>query len=136
VWIPLALVIVIAAGGFAVMRVRGIFGSHQLPTYAGSMSDDGNKSDPKRVVYEVFGAPGATADINFIDDGGDPHQIVAAPLPWSHEIVTTAPSMTGNLVAQGPGDFIGCRISSDGEVKTERTVSQVSAYIFCFVKSA
>jgi Mycobacterium membrane protein len=50
VWIPLLVVVVVAVGGFAVARVRGIFGPHQLPTYAGSMSDEKNKSDPKRVV--------------------------------------------------------------------------------------
>lgn len=130
------MVVVVVVGGFAVDRVRGIFGSHQLPTYAGSMSDDQHKSDSKRVVYEVFGPPGATADINYIDDEGETNQVDNATLPWSHEIVTTAPSMTGNIVAQGSSDFIGCRITSDGEVKDERTVSQVSAYIYCFVKSA
>ena len=135
-WIPLVVVVVIAIGGFAVARVRGIFGSHQLPTYAGSMSDDDNKSDPKRLVYEIFGPAGATADINYIDDEGETNQVNGATLPWSHEIVTTAPSMTGNIVAQGNSDFIGCRITSDGEVKDERTVNQVSAYVYCFVKSA
>ncbi len=69
------MVVVLAAAGFAVLRVRGVFGSHQLPTYAGSMSDDANKSDPKRVVYEVFGPPGATADINYIDDDGETNQV-------------------------------------------------------------
>ena len=44
--------------------------------------------------------------------------------------------MTGNIVAQSNSDLIGCRITSDGEIKGERTVNQVSAYIFCFVKSA
>ena len=130
------LVIVVAVGGFAVARVRGIFGSHQLPTYAGSMSDDEHRSDPKRVVYEIFGPAGAVADINYIDDDGETNQVNGATLPWSHEIVTTAPSMTGNIVAQTTSAFIGCRIASDGEVKDERTVSQVSAYIYCFVKSA
>ena len=132
----MVVVVVVAVGGFAVARVRGICGSHQLPTYAGSMSDDEHRSDPKRVVYEIFGPAGATADINYVDDDGETNQVNGASLPWSHEIVTTAPSMTGNIVAQGNSDFIGCRITSDGEVKDERTVNQVSAYIYCFVKSA
>jgi Mycobacterium membrane protein len=127
---------VVAVGGFAVWRVRGIFGSHQPPTYAGSMSDETNKSDPKRVVYEIFGQPGTVADINYIDDEGEPNQVNGATLPWSIEIVTDAPSMLGNIVAQGSGDFLGCRISSDGEVKDERTTNQVNAYIYCIAKSA
>jgi hypothetical protein len=39
-------------------------------------------------------------------------------------------------VAQGNGNYIGCRISADGVVKDERTASDVSAYIYCFTKSA
>lgn len=130
------MVVVVAVGGFTVSRIRGIFGSRQLPTYAGSMSDEKTKSDPKRVVYEVFGAPGTVADINYMDDQGEPHQVNGARLPWSVEIVTDAPSMTGNVLAQGDSNFIGCRVSKDGEVKDERTSNQVSAYIYCFVKSA
>ncbi|PRC44462.1 hypothetical protein C6A85_000000100125 [Mycobacterium sp. ITM-2017-0098] len=135
-WIPLVLVIVLVVGGFAVWRIRNIFGSQHLPTYAGNVSDDANRSDPKVVRYEVFGEPGAYADINYIDAEGDPNQIVGATLPWSIEVETTSPAMVGNVVAQGNGDFIGCRISADGTVKDERTVSEASAYIYCFTKSA
>jgi hypothetical protein len=99
VWIPLIVVVVVAGGGFAVARVRGIFGSHQMPTYAGGMSDEKNKSDPKRVVYEILGPDGAVADIDYTDDDGQPHQVNGATLPWSFEIVTSAPSMTGNVGA-------------------------------------
>ncbi len=63
------MVLVLAIAGFAVWRIRGIFGSHQLPTYAGSMTDDKNNSKPKHVVYEIFGPPGTIADINYIDKG-------------------------------------------------------------------
>lgn len=130
------MVLVLAVAGFAVLRIRGVFGSHELPTYAGSMSDNANKTDPKSLVYEVWGPPGATADINYIDDEGETNQVNDATLPWSHEIISNAPSVMGNIVAQGDSDFIGCRITSDGEVKDERTVNQVSAYIYCVVKSA
>jgi len=135
-WIPLVLVVVLAIGVFAVTRVRGIFGSHQLPTYAGSMSDEKRKSDPKRVVYQVFGPPGTVADINYLDDSGTPHQITGATLPWSMEIVTNAPAMAGNVLAQGNSDSIGCRITADGELKIEKSANDVSAYVYCFVKSA
>lgn len=135
-WIPLVLVLVLVVGGFAVWRIRNIFGSHQLPTYAGNMSEDSNRTDPKRVRYEVYGNPGATADINYIDAEGDPNQVVGAALPWTIEVETTSPAMVGNVVAQGDGDFIGCRISADGMVKDERTASNYTAYVYCFTKSA
>lgn len=135
-WIPLILVVVLVVGGFAVMRIRGIFGSQKLETYAGSMSDDENNSDPKKVTYEIFGPPGTIADINYIDEEGQPHQINGAEVPWSFTIVTTAPSMAGNILAQGNSNVLGCRITADGEVKAERTSHEVNAYTYCFVKSA
>ncbi len=126
----------LVVGGFTVWRIRNIFGSHQLPTYAGNTSEESVRSEPKRVRYEVYGNPGATADINYIDAEGDPNQIVAAPLPWSIEVETNSPAMVGNVVAQGDGDFIGCRISADGVVKDERTAHNYTAYVYCFTKSA
>lgn len=117
-------------------RIRNVFGSHPLPTYAGNMSEDTNRSAPKIVRYEIFGAPGATADINYIDDQGDPNQVVGAKLPWSVEVETNTPAMVGNVVAQGDGDFIGCRILADGIVKDERTAHNVTAYVYCFTKSS
>lgn len=100
------------------------------------MSEDSNRTDPKRVRYEVYGNQGATADINYIDAEGDPNQVVGAALPWAIEVETTSPAMVGNVVAQGDGDFIGCRISADGVVKDERTASNYTAYVYCFTKSA
>lgn len=130
------VVVVVAVGGFAVWRIRGIFGSYQIPTYAGSMTDDKNNSKPKHVLYEIFGPPGASADINYVDKEGENHQINGATLPWSTEVITTAPAMTGNILAQGTADSIGCRITANGEVKDERVKNEVSAYVYCFVKSA
>ena len=129
--------VVLAVGAFAVSRVRGIFGSQELPTYAGSMPGNTvSSSDPKRVIYEVFGPPGTVADINYIDPDGEPQQINRVPLPWSVTVETDAPSMAANIVAQGNTDFIGCRISADGEIKDERTQNAVSAYVYCIAKSA
>lgn len=136
VWIPLVMVVVLGVAGFTVMRIHGIFGSHRLETYAGSMSDTDSNSDPKRVVYEIFGPQGAVVDLNYIDEDGEPHQINGVKVPWSFEIITTAPSMTGNIVAQGNSDMLGCRITADDEVQDERTSQETSAYVYCFVKSA
>ncbi len=135
-WIPLVLVVVLLLGAFTVTRLRGMFGSHQTPTYAGSMSDDSHVSDPKRVVYEIWGVPGATADINYLDDRGTPHQITGAALPWSVEILSNSPALAGNILAQGNGNHIGCRITADDVVKVEKTASGTSAYVYCLAKAA
>ncbi|EPQ47252.1 MmpS family transport accessory protein [Mycobacterium pseudoshottsii] len=142
---PLVLAVVFAVGGFAVSRfrgfavsrVRGMFGSQQLPTYADSTpAGSVSSSGPKRVRYEIFGAPGTIADINYMDPAGEAQQLNDVALPWSIEVETDAPSMVANIIAQGNSDFLGCRISSDGEVKDERTSSAVSAYVYCIAKSA
>ena len=77
------MVIVVAVGGFAVWRIRGFFGSHELPTYAGNMAEDANRSDPKVVRYEIFGPAGTVPDIHHIDDDGDPNQHPGAHPPAS-----------------------------------------------------
>ncbi|BBY22230.1 MmpS family transport accessory protein [Mycobacterium stomatepiae] len=135
-WIPLVMVVVIGVGGFAVWRIRGVFVSYHLPTYAGSMSDNKNNSVPKHLRYDIFGPRGSITDINYIDAEGEPHQLNGQMLPWSLEIVTTAPAMTGNILAQGNSNTIGCRISANGIVKDERSSNELNAYVYCFVKSA
>lgn len=91
--------------------------------------------NPKQVVLEVFGAPGAVATINYLDVNAQPQQVKDAPLPWSFTITTTEPAVIGNVVAQGNGDTLGCRITVNGEVKDQRTVHKVDAYTFCLDKS-
>ena len=48
---------------------------------------------------------------------------------------TTAPSVFPNIVAQSDGDYIGCRITVDNEVKDEKSNNGVHAMTFCMVKS-
>ena len=59
-----------------------------------------------------------------------------APLPWTLSVVTTLPSVSVNVVAQSDADEIGCRITVNGEVKEERSVTETEAETFCIVKSA
>jgi hypothetical protein len=41
-----------------------------------------------------------------------------------------------NLSAQSSGDYLGCRITIDNEVKDENVTTGVHALTFCLVKSA
>ena len=54
---------------------------------------------------------------------------------WSFTITSTEPAVLANVVAQGNGDTLGCRITINGVVKDERTVNKVDAYTFCLDKS-
>ena len=134
-WIPLVAVLVVAITGFAIYRLHGIFGSHYSTSANSGLSNEIVPFNPKQVVLEVFGAPGAVATINYLDVNAQPQQVKNAPLPWSFTITTTEPAVVGNVVAQGNGDTIGCRIIVNGEVKDERTVNEAKAYTFCLDKS-
>jgi hypothetical protein len=131
----LGAVAVVSAAAFGVYRLHGIFGTGDTTTPSSAVGEDIVPFNPKDVVYEVFGAPGAVATINYLDVNAAPQQVVDAPLPWRYQATTTEPAVIADLRAQGNGDTLGCRIFIDGELKDERTVNTVSAYIFCLDKS-
>ena len=71
-WIPIVIVTVIVAGGLTVGRLHGIFGSERRPAYADTKINDNKPFEPKRITYEVFGAPGTVADISYFDTDANP----------------------------------------------------------------
>lgn len=134
-WIPLLLIVVAVIAGFTVHRIRGFFGSEGIMVTPKVFADDPESFDPKVVRYEVFGS-GGSANINYLDLDAKPQRVDDAATPWSLTLETTAPSAAPNLIAQGDGTSITCRILVDGEVKDERTVTGVDPLTYCFVKSA
>ncbi|MCA2240747.1 MmpS family protein [Mycobacterium sp. WUMAC-067] len=134
-WMVIVSVLVVALAGFGIYRLHGIFGSHNTTSANSGLAGEIVPFNPKQVVLEVFGAPGAVATINYLDVNAQPQQVKDAPLPWSFTITTTEPAVIGNVVAQGNGDTLGCRITVNGEVKDQRTVHKVDAYTFCLDKS-
>ncbi|CRZ17053.1 MmpS5 protein [Mycolicibacterium neworleansense] len=135
-WIPLIIAAVVLVGGFTVMRVRTFFGAGDGTGIASAKVDDTKPFDPKVVVYEIYGEPGATADVNYLDLDAQPQRIDGVTLPWTLRLESTAPSVFPNIVAQGNGSTISCRITVDDELKDERTSNGVNAQTFCLVKSA
>jgi hypothetical protein len=131
----LVAVVVVGLAGFAVYRLHGVFGSHNKTSTASGVAEEIVPFNPKQVVLEVFGSPGAVATINYLDVNAQPQRVDDAVLPWSYTITTTQPAVVGNVVAQGNGDSIGCRIIVNGQVKDERSVNEVHAYTFCLDKS-
>ncbi|MGI9163814.1 MAG: MmpS family transport accessory protein [Mycobacterium sp.] len=131
----LLILAVVAVGAFAVDRLHGMFGKTELTREGSGLVNDPKPFNPKSVTYEVFGQPGATATINYLDLDAEPQIVRDVALPWSLTLTTTAPAAAANLVAQGDADSIGCRVTVDGVVKAERRSSGVSAQTFCIVKS-
>lgn len=73
--------------------------------------------------------------INYLDLDGKPQRAVG-DLPWTLRLTTTNPSASPNILAQGDGQTISCRITVDDVVKDERTAAGVNAQTYCLVKSA
>ena len=135
-WIPLVILVVIGAGGFAVSRLHGIFGNEHRVLYADTRTGEAKAYNPKHVKYEIFGAPGSTASISYFDVNVDPQHIDGASLPWSLDMESNSAAMVGSISAQGDGDSIGCRILVDGVVKAEKTTHEVDAFTSCMLKAA
>jgi hypothetical protein len=134
-WTLVVAVVVITAAGFCVYRLHGVFGSHHHVSAGGALPNDTAAFNPKHVVIEVFGAPGAVATISYVDVNAQPQRVNDAPLPWSYDVTTTQPAVFVNVVAQGNSDSLGCRITIDGDVKDQRTVNTLNAYTYCLEKS-
>jgi hypothetical protein len=133
-WLPVLIIVAVAAGGLIVTNVRTVFGSNPV-VVTDKSSDNAEDFNPKFVKYEIFGS-GATAVINYMDLEGKPQRVPSTPLPWTLTLQTTLPSVMPNIMAQGDGDSISCRVTVDDEVKQERTATGMNAETFCFVKAA
>jgi hypothetical protein len=134
-WIPLVLVVVLALSTLVVSRLHKIFGSEDLNANAGKGIEI-VQFNPKVVVYNIGGPPGATANINYWDADANTHQVNNAPLPWSTTISTTLPSVSANIMAQSDGSRITCTITVDGVLRDQQNSDGHNAQTFCLVKSA
>jgi hypothetical protein len=134
-WMVFVAIVVVAIAGFAVYRLNGIFGSQDVTSTPSGGANEIVPFNPKHVVMEVFGPPGATATITYLDVNAQPQKVQGAPLPWAYDTTTTQPAVFVNVQAQGDSDSIGCRIKIDDAVKDERTATTLNAYIYCLDKS-
>lgn len=134
-WVPLVVVIAVALGGEAVMRLRGVFGSDEIFSATGSNAEPLAASHVKRVTYEVYGPGDTIGSVSYLDNNAQSTQANFTGLPWTLTISTTVPAVLANVVAQGNSDNIGCRITVNGEVKDERSSAGRHAQTSCLVKA-
>lgn len=135
-WTTIVAVAVIALVAFAVVRLHGVFGSHNELSRPGSDALENTGYDPKHVLFEVFGSPGSVATINYLDIHAQPQHVDNVSLPWSTTLTTDDPTMYADLRAQGDGNTIGCRVTVNGIVTDERSSDAVNGYIACLDKTA
>ena len=133
-WIPVVLIVVLAVSGLVVSRLHKMFASEDLNANAGKGIEI-VQFNPKVLVYDVYGAPGTTAQISYFDPDAKVHE-VSAPLPWSVTLSTTLPTVSASLMARADGDQIGCRVTVNGTVREEKSADGVNAQTYCLVKSA
>lgn len=135
-WVPVVVALAVVGGALAVINLRGAFGSDAIFKWSGKGSEVIESINVKRVTYEVFG-PGDTAGgVSYLDATTQPEHVRFIALPWSYTMTTTDPAVIANVVAQGDGDSIGCRIIVNGKILDEQSASGHHAQVSCLVKAA
>ena len=84
------------------------------------------------MTLEVFGPAGTVADINYLDVDAAPQRVDGMRLPWTYSVATTAPAVSVNVVAQGDGEIIGCRITVNGESRLNEPLREFIAQTFAW----
>jgi hypothetical protein len=144
-WLILTVVAVVALSGFVVHRLHGVFGVHKGSFGGGSSGEVLDQFNAKTITLEVWGSPGSTATINYLDENSHPQQALDVPLPWKTELKSTKPGIPANLVAQGNGSWIACRFvvnNHDGSGDVIKAPNHsppnetVNAFVYCLDKSA
>jgi len=131
----LVAVAVVAIAGFTVYRLHSAASTNKGAATLEAGTQAIAPFNPKTVLLEVFGEPGATAKISYTDIHAQPQHVDATTLPWAYQDTTTAPAVVVNIMAQSDGSYLGCRIVIDGVVKVEKVAEGTSAYTYCLDKS-
>lgn len=136
-WVFLVVIAVVIVSVSVIYQLRGIFGTHTTSGQAGAGGSDRIVPvNVKRVVYEIDGPVDTTGSVSYLDETAKPQRAQFSSLPWTLELTTTNPSMFANLVAQGDGSTLQCRITVDGTVRDAQRSDAQDAQVFCLVKAA
>lgn len=131
----LVAIAVVAIAGFTVYRLHHAANANKDGAAVDATAEAIAPFNPKHVLLEVFGEPGAIAKISYTDIHAQPQHVESTTLPWAYEDSTTTPSVVVNIMAQSNGSSLGCRIVIDGVVKVEKVVDATAAYTYCLDKS-
>jgi hypothetical protein len=135
-WLPAVILGVVAVVSYGVTTVRHLNDAITNPPDANSIPATVVQINPKNVTYEVFGDLGSGGRVTYANLDSQPVEVTLASLPWSYSETTMASSASLSLVAQVDGGDVGCRISVDGQVRDEHSVSHEAAAVACTVTAA
>jgi hypothetical protein len=133
-WVALVVVVALIIGSIAVDRLHDVFPGPGL-----AKPDPRDATPPyaaKTAIYEIFGPPGTTGVVNWMDAESQPQKANFTTLPWSTTIVAEMPGIFAYVVAQGDSPTIGCRITVDGKLVDQQQVNTRDAQVSCLDKSA
>ena len=99
-WLVLTIAAVVALSGFDNYRLHGIFGVHPGSFGGGTSGEVLDEFNAKTITLQVWGPPGSTATINYLDENSHPQQALNVPFPWSKILSSRKPGLPANLVAQ------------------------------------
>lgn len=134
-WVLLTILLALVVAVAVVSRLRTFFDSDQPYVGAPEPPDVIVPTNVKRITYEITGPPGATGRVSYLDVVGKTQE-ASFTVPWSVTVSTLDPGILANVVAQGDGAALGCRILVDDTLVTENFAEGADAQAFCLVKAA
>jgi Mycobacterium membrane protein len=134
-WLPAVVVVVVAVAGFVINTAHGVFGSEDRTRGSGSGFSVA-QFNPKHIEYEIFGDLSGWGRVSYWDVQSRPVAVDLTMLPWTRTETTVLTAATADVTAQVAGSSIGCRITVDGQVRSEHTATGEHAGVWCQVLSA
>jgi Mycobacterium membrane protein len=134
-WLPTVVSVVAVVAGFTIEDAHGIFGSQDRTRSPGNKFSIA-QFNPKRIEYDVFGDLAGWGRASYWDVNSHAIAVDLAALPWTHTEITVLTTATADITAQVAGGNIGCRITVDGQVRSEHTATGEHAGVWCQVLSA
>lgn len=134
-WLPTIVVVVAVLAGFIIDSAHGIFGSQDRTRSAGNKFSIA-QFNPKRIEYDIFGDLAGWGRASYWDVNSHPVAVDLVALPWTHTEVTVLTTATADITAQVAGGNIGCRITVDGQVRSEHIATGEHVGVWCQVLSA
>jgi hypothetical protein len=134
-WLPTLVIVVAVLAGFIIDSAHGIFGSQDRTRSPGNKFSIA-QFNPKRIEYDVFGDLDGWGRVSYWDVNSHAIAVDLAALPWTHTEVTVLTTATADITAQVAGGNVGCRITVDGQVRSEHKATGEHAGVWCQVLSA
>jgi hypothetical protein len=129
------VVVVAVLAGTVIDSAHGMFGSKDRTRSPGNKFSIA-QFNPKRIEYDIFGDLAGWGRVSYWDVNSHAIGVDLATLPWTHTEVTVLTTATADITAQVAGGNIGCRITIDGQVRSEHTATGEHAGVWCQVLSA